>query len=61
MLEALTHRLVQQVARADALEHNGELKAAGRHAAADPGNVPARVPRGENLSAAPLDTSWLVK
>jgi len=61
MLEALPHRLAQQIVRADALEHDSELTVAERHAAADPGNIPARVPRGEKLNAAPLDTSWLVK
>ena len=41
MPEALSHRLVQPVARADALQHDGQLRVAERHAAADPGNVPS--------------------
>ena len=41
MLEAIPHRLMQQIARADALEHDGKLKVAERHVGADPENIPA--------------------
>ena len=41
MLEALPHRRVQQVARVDALQHDGKLKVAGRRVGADPGNIPS--------------------
>ena len=50
MLEAIPHRLVRQIGRADALEHDGKLKVAERHVVADPGNIPsgpARAPGGE--------------
>src|SRR5438046_3308140 len=50
MLEAFPHRLVLQVARVDALQHDGKLKVAERNVVADPGDVPsgpARVPGGE--------------
>ena len=40
MLDAIPHRLVQRVTRVDALEHDGQLKVADRHVAADPGNIP---------------------
>ena len=53
MLEAIPHRLVQRVTRVDALEHDGQLKVAERHVAADPGNIPsgpARVPGGERIA-----------
>ena len=53
MLEAIPHRLVQRVTRVDALEHDGQLKVAERHVAADPGNIPsgpARVPSGERIA-----------
>ena len=53
MLDAIPHRLVQWVTRVDALEHDGQLKVAERHVAADPGNIPsgpARVPGGERIA-----------
>ena len=53
MLDAIPHRLVQRVTRLDALEHDGQLKVAEHHVAADPGNIPsgpARVPGGERIA-----------
>ena len=46
MLQAIPHRLVRRVTRVDALEHDGQLKVAERHAGADPGNIPSGTPRG---------------
>jgi len=45
MLEAIPHRPVQQMARVDALEHDGQLKVAERHVGADPGNLPSGAPQ----------------
>jgi hypothetical protein len=58
MLEAFPHRLVLQVARVDALKHDGKLKVAERHVVADPGDIPsgpARVPGGDGLDVDAVD------
>ena len=52
MLEALPHRLVQQVARADALEHDGERAVAERHGVAGQGDVPIQ-PAGRGAPGIP--------